>query len=73
MSTAAAPIFCRERERLLEEFVVAVSAFLKLESAQLQSVAEGGDFNQQADLSAARRRKEQAARQLKEHQAVHGC
>lgn len=70
---APAPIFCREKQRLCDEFLMAVSEYLKLESARLAAAMRDDEFQLNRELEAARTRKNAAKESIKEHQQEHGC
>ena len=70
---AAAPTFYAEQHRLLEEFVMAVSEYLRSESVRTGAWAKGGESLFDDDLEAARKRKEGAKEAIRAHQKEHGC
>ena len=73
LNVAAAPIFCTEMRRLLEEFVTAVSEFLRLESARQEAKVAGENPPFDAVFEGARKRKEWTKEAIKAHQKEHGC
>jgi hypothetical protein len=68
-----APIYCKERMRLLEEFVAAVSGYLKVESARLSAAARDEESHFAGELEVARQRKDASKEAIKAHQKQHGC
>ena len=73
LNVSPAPIYCAEKMRLLDEFVAAVAAFLKVESAKLAAVARGQDSLFEGELTAARKRKNAAKEAIRSHHQEHGC
>ena len=70
---ASAPIFCREKQRLCDEFLNAVSEYLKIESAILAAAMRDDEFQFDRELEAARTRKNAVKESIKKHQQEHGC
>ena len=70
---APASSYCGERIRLLDEFVAAVSEYLRVESAGLAALVRGDESDFDAELEVARRRKEAAREAIRAHQWKHGC
>jgi len=66
-----APIFCAERQRLLDAYTAAVFEYLQLESARLAALAHGDEI--QLEVEAARQRRDESKLAIKEHQAAHSC
>ena len=73
MLPVPAPAYCAERQRLFVEFTVAASEYLQALSEQLQSVALGNGFGFEAEIKAARKRKDEAKRAVLKHESKHGC
>jgi len=67
------PIFCAEKQRLLAEFTVAATEYLQALSAQLKSAALGNGFGLEAEIHAARQRKDETKYVVLKHQGEHGC
>ena len=72
LRVAPAPIFCKEKARLLDAFVTAVSEYLKVEAAMLAAVRDEESLFD-SELEAARKRKDAAKDAIKAHQKDHGC
>ena len=70
---APAQTFCSKKSRLLDEFVAAVSQYLRLEAASLTALPKDGKSLFEADLDTARKRKEAAKDAIRVHQREHGC
>jgi hypothetical protein len=68
-----APIFGAERQRLLDEYTAAVFEYLQLESARLAALAHGDEIQLEAEIEAARQRRDESKLAIKEHQAAHSC
>lgn len=68
-----APIFCPEKQRLVDAFTHAVSEYLRMESAQMAAVLDGRGFAFEAERREARRQKERAKRAIRVHEQEHGC
>jgi hypothetical protein len=73
LAPVPAPIFCRERQRLISEYTVAASEHLQALSAQLKAVADGDGFVFEAEIHATRDRKDEAKYAVLQHQEQHGC
>ena len=68
-----APIYCTEKMRLLDEFVAAVSGYLKVESARLAAAARDNESQFASELELARQRKDAVKQAIKAHQNEHRC
>jgi hypothetical protein len=68
-----APIFCIEKKNLIEDFSAAVSAFIRLQSEEMAAVARGDTFQLEAELEAARARKDSAKQAIEQHTRAHCC
>jgi hypothetical protein len=69
----SAPIFCAEKQKLIEDFEAAVSALFQLQSAKVAAVASGDSFQLESDLEAVRARKQLAKRAIEQHMKAHCC
>ena len=70
---APAPAFCRANKRLVDEYVVAVSMYLRANSDLLITLIRGEDFQHDDEIEAARKVKDGAKRAIMEHRRLHGC
>src|SRR6266700_7033958 len=70
---APAPIFCTEKKALLDQFMKAVSEYLRMRSAQTAAVRKGDGLRFQEEIETARDRKDAAKLAVKEHLIQHGC
>ena len=68
-----APAFCEEKQRLIQAFTRAASEHLRIQSAQVAAVAHGEGTLFEAELAAAREKREAAKAALEAHQLQHGC
>jgi hypothetical protein len=73
LEVPSAPIYCKERMRLLDEFVAAVSGYLRVESARLAAAAGNGESQFAGELEVARQRKDASKEAIKEHEKEHRC
>lgn len=67
---------CKERQRLVDEFIAAARELIRLQNAQMVAVAgqqEGSESNFDKPLQQARERKEEALRAYARHLEQHGC
>jgi hypothetical protein len=67
------PAFCAEKQRLLGEFTIAASDYLKATSQQLKSVALGAGSGFEVEIESAAKRKDEAKRAVLDHENEHGC
>ena len=67
------PLYCSEKNRLLEEYTRAVSDFLRMQSAKIAALVRGGEVAFEADLEKARKRKHAAKEAIQKHQRKHRC
>jgi len=65
--------FCAEKKRLIEAFTAAVSEYLRVQSVQLTLLIENQSFAFEAELNAARERKDAARLAIAAHEQQHGC
>jgi len=72
-SVAPARSVCMEKERLLEELTAAVSDYFSMQSDPIVAESRGQRVLLKVDIETARKRKEEAKRAIRAHQAVHGC
>jgi hypothetical protein len=68
-----APIYCEEKNRLLDEYVAALGNYLKVESAKIATGLRGDDLLFDPEFAAARNRKDAAKETIKSHLQEHGC
>jgi hypothetical protein len=69
----SAPIFCAEKQKLIEDFEAAVSALFQLQSAKVAAVASGDRFQLETQLELARARKDSAKEAIVQHMRAHCC
>ena len=67
------PAFCAVKQALTAEFTSAVSEYLRMQSAQLESLLNGDGFQFEAEIAAAGARRENAKYAILAHQQSHGC
>jgi len=65
-------IACIEKQRLLREFISAVSYYHKIQSAQIESLIQGDSFDFEPEIAEAAERREQAKYAVIAHQQEHG-
>ena len=73
MVPSPGPAFCAEKQRLMEEFTLAVSEYLHAESQHMRAVASGNGLDCEPEISAAAKRKNAAKRAILRHRREHGC
>jgi hypothetical protein len=66
---------CPEKQRLSNEFVAAVGEVMSLQSKEMQMVAHRGSGIERFELAldAARRKRDRAKREYRQHLESHGC
>ena len=67
------PAFYAEKQRLISEFTVAVSAYLQAQSEQLKLVVLADGFGFEDQIKATAKRKDQAKHAILKHGREHGC
>ena len=73
MAAAPTSIVCIEYHRLKDVYRWAVSEYLRMQSAQLESVMQGDGFNFEVQIKAARRVKDEAKYAILTHLEQHCC
>ena len=73
MATLPKTIRCIEKERLMNEYLTAVSEYNRIQSAQVESVKRGGSFPFEEELAMASERRLNAKYAIIAHQEQHGC
>jgi hypothetical protein len=73
MATWPKAIRCIEKERLMTEYVNAVTDQNRIQSAQVESVKRGGSFPFEEELAMASERRLNAKYAIIAHQEQHGC
>ena len=64
---------CTERQRLLEQFIVAVQEQNNLQNDQMKALIDGEGFTLEMQIAAARERRDQAKYAILAHDESHGC
>ncbi|MCU1237738.1 MAG: hypothetical protein JWP63_5705 [Candidatus Solibacter sp.] len=70
---APAPKFCRKRQRLVEQFLIAVKEHNELQNAQVEGLIAGKGFSLKWEIADARERRDRAKHTILAHQQSHGC
>ena len=70
---APSPIFCSEKRRLLEDFQTAVSDCNILQTSQIAALIKGRGMPFEAEIVAARERRDRIKDAILAHQELHGC
>ena len=73
LSVLPAQTYCEEWNRLLDEYLVVVADYLRIESTKLAAAVRGDEFLSDAELDAARKRTDVAREAIKSHVQEHGC
>ena len=70
---APVPPVCREKQRLINEYVDAVSKYHRLETLQVEALLEDTGLMFESEVESAREERDSAKATITAHRRAHGC